>query len=192
MTTLIVAITGASGAIYGIRMLEVLRDLEVRTELILTDWAETTIRLETGRTPEDVRSLASVVYSEGNQAAPPSSGSYRVDGMAVVPCSMRTLAAIAHGLGDNLVHRAADVMIKEGKQLLLAPRETPLSAIHLSNMLELARLGVRIMPPMPAFYHRPGSLEELVDHFVVRALDQFGIETDLARRWGPLRRAEPE
>ncbi len=191
MTTLVIAMAGASGARYGIRMLEVLNDLGVRTELIISDWAETNIRLETGRSVDEIRSLASASYSATNQAAPMSSGSHRVDGMAVVPCSMKTLAAIANGYGDNLIHRAADVMLKERKPLLLAPRETPLNAIHLRNMLDLARLGVTIMPPMPAFYTRPETIEDLVDHFVARVLDQFGIETELTKRWGP-KDADPE
>ena len=182
--TLVVAITGASGAIFGVRMLEVLKDLGVRTELIVSKWAETAIRLETGRTVEEVRELATVSYSQSNQAAPMSSGSHRVDGMVVVPCSMKTLAAIAHGFGESLIPRAADVVLKEGKHLLIAPREMPFSAIHLENMLKLARLGVTVMPPMPAFYNRPGTIEELVDHFVGRALDQFGLDTGLMRRWG--------
>ena len=184
--TLVVAMTGASGAVYGVRMLEVLRDLGVRTELVISDWANTTIKLETGRSLEEIRDLATVTYSATNQAAPISSGSHRVDGMAIVPCSMKTLAAIANGYGDSLIHRAADVMLKEKKPLLLAPRETPLNAIQLRNMLELARLGVTIMPPMPAFYNRPGTIEDLVNHFVARALDQFGYETKITKRWGPV------
>jgi 4-hydroxy-3-polyprenylbenzoate decarboxylase len=170
-----------------VRLLEVLGDLGIRTELIISEWAETTIRLETGRTVDDVRSLATVNYSESNQAAPISSGSHRVDGMAVVPCSMKTLAAIAHGMGESLIPRAADVMIKERKPLLVAPREMPLSAIHLENMLKLARNGVIVMPPMPAFYNRPTSIDELVDHFVARALDQFGVDAGLMKRWGSAR-----
>jgi flavin prenyltransferase len=180
----VVAITGATGAVYGIRLLEALRDIGVHTELIMTDWAETNIKLESGRTSDEVRALASVAYSASNQAAPVSSGSYRVDGMAIVPCSMKTLAAIAGGYGDNLVHRAADVTLKERRTLLIAPRESPFNVIHLRNMLELARMGVVVMPPVPAFYNRPETIADLVDHFVARALDQFGIENELTRRWG--------
>jgi len=185
--TIVVAMTGATGAVYGVRMLEVLRDLGVRTELIVSDWAETNLRLETGRSVQEIRELATVTYSATNQAAPISSGSYRVDAMAIVPCSMKTLAAIASGYADNLIHRAADVMLKEKKTLILAPRETPLNAIHLRNMLELARLGVTIMPPMPAFYNKPQTIQDLIDHFVARVLDQLGYETDLAKRWGSTR-----
>jgi 4-hydroxy-3-polyprenylbenzoate decarboxylase len=182
--------TGATGAVYGIRMLEVLRDLGIRTELIVSDWAGTNLRLETGRSVEQISKLASASYSATNLAAPPSSGSYQVDGMAIVPCSMKTLAAIATGYGDNLVHRAADVTLKEGRKLLVAPRETPFNAIHLKNMLELARLGVTVMPPLPAFYNRPETIEDLIDHFVARALDQFGIDAGITRRWGPVRRED--
>jgi len=191
-TSLIVAMTGATGAVYGIRMLEVLRDLGIRTELIVSDWAGTNLRLETGRSVEEISDLASTSYSATNLAAPPSSGSYQVDGMAIVPCSMKTLAAIATGYGDNLVHRAADVTLKEGRKLLVAPRETPFNAIHLKNMLELARLGVTVMPPLPAFYNRPETIEDLIDHFVARALDQFGIDAGITRRWGPVRREDEE
>ena len=182
--TIVVAMTGATGAVFGVRLLEELRVAKVRTELIISEWAKTNIRLETGLRVEDIESLATASYSSANLAAPISSGSHRVDGMAVVPCSMKTLGAIANGFGDNLIHRAADVMLKEKKPLLLATRETPLNAIHLRNMLDLARLGVTIMPPMPAFYNRPETIEDLVDHFVARVMDQFGIETGLARRWG--------
>jgi 4-hydroxy-3-polyprenylbenzoate decarboxylase len=192
ITSLIVAMTGATGAVYGIRMLEVLRDLGIRTELIVSDWAGTNLRLETGRSVEEISDLASTSYSATNLAAPPSSGSYQVDGMAIVPCSMKTLAAIATGYGDNLVHRAADVTLKEGRKLLVAPRETPFNAIHLKNMLELARLGVTVMPPLPAFYNRPETIEDLIDHFVARALDQFGIDAGITRRWGPVRREDEE
>jgi len=191
-SSLIVAMTGATGAVYGVRMLEVLRDLGIRTELIVSDWAGTNLRLETGRTVEEISELASASYSATNLAAPPSSGSYQVDGMAIVPCSMKTLAAIATGYGDNLVHRAADVTLKEGRKLLVAPRETPFNAIHLKNMLELARLGVTVMPPLPAFYNRPETIEDLIDHFVARALDQFGIDAGITRRWGPIRREDEE
>jgi 4-hydroxy-3-polyprenylbenzoate decarboxylase len=191
-TSLIVAMTGATGAVYGVRMLEVLRDLGIRTELIVSDWAATNLRLETGRSVEDITDLASAAYSATNLAAPMSSGSYRVDGMVIVPCSMKTLAAIASGYGDNLVHRAADVTLKEGRKLLVAPRETPFNAIHLRNMLELARLGVTVMPPLPAFYNRPETIDDIIDHFVARALDQFGIDAGITRRWGPVRREDDE
>lgn len=179
----IVGISGATGAIYGIRLLEVLRDLEVETELIISEWGARNVRIETSYDIEEVKALATVTHPIDDQAAAVSSGSHRVDAMFVVPCSMRTLACIATGTGDNLVHRSADVVLKERKPLVLATRETPLNEIHLENMLKLSRMGVSIMPPMPAFYNRPESLQDLIDHFVARLLDQVGLETDLTKRW---------
>lgn len=181
---IVVAITGATGAIYGIRLLEVLRDLEVETHLILSRWGQKTIEIETSWKVEEVRALAAVNYREDQLEAAVASGSFRHEGMVVAPCSMKTLSNIAHGLASNLVGRAADVTLKEGRKLILVPRETPLNAIHLENMLRLARLGAVILPPMPAFYHRPRTLEDLVDHLVGRILDQLGLEHNLYRRWG--------
>lgn len=179
----IVGISGATGAIYGIRLLEVLRDLEVETELIISEWGARNVRIETSYDIEEVKALATVTHPIDDQAAAVSSGSHRVDAMFVVPCSMRTLACIATGTGDNLIHRSADVVLKERKPLVLATRETPLNEIHLENMLKLSRMGVSIMPPMPAFYNRPESLQDLIDHFVARLLDQVGLETNLTKRW---------
>ena len=181
---LIVAITGATGAIYGVRMLELLRDAGVETHLVISPWGRRTLVHETPYAVDDVQRLATVVYSPGEQGAAISSGSFVTMGMAIVPCSMRTLASVAHGLGDNLVHRAADVILKERRRLLLAPREAPLSDIHLENMLRLSRMGVVICPPMPGFYQRPESVDDLVSHSVVRMLDQFGIHIDGPGRWG--------
>lgn len=180
---LVVGITGATGAIFGIRLLEVLADLEINTELIISEWGERNIRIETDYRVEDVRTLATVNHAIDDQAAAVSSGSHRTDGMVVVPCSMRTLGCIAVGTGNNLIHRTADVVLKERNHLVLAARETPLNAIHLENMLKLARMGATIMPPIPAFYNRPEAIEDIVNHFVARVLDQFDIETDLTRRW---------
>lgn len=180
---LIVGISGATGVIYGIRLLEVLRDQDVATELIVSEWGERNIRIETKYSIDDVRALATAVHSIDDLAATVSSGSHRMDGMLIVPCSMRTLACIATGTGNNLIHRSADVVLKESKPLVLATRETPLNQIHLENMLSLSKMGVSIMPPMPAFYNRPKTLEDIVDHFVARLLDQVGIETDITRRW---------
>jgi len=179
----IVGISGATGAIYGIRLIEVLRDLEEETELIISEWGARNVRIETSYDIEEVKALATVTHPIDDQAAAVSSGSHRVDAMFVVPCSMRTLACIATGTGDNLIHRSADVVLKERKPLVLATRETPLNEIHLENMLKLSRMGVSIMPPMPAFYNRPESLQDLIDHFVARLLDQVGLETDLTKRW---------
>ena len=149
---LTVGITGATGAIYGVRMLEVLRDTPVETHVIMSEWARKTIITEVGRKPDEVLALADYVYDEANQAARLSSGSFLTGGMVVAPCSMKTLAAIATGYAESLIPRAADVCLKEGRKVLLMVREAPLSAIHLENMLKLARLGVVIMPPVPAFY----------------------------------------
>jgi flavin prenyltransferase len=180
----VVAMTGATGAIFGIRLLERLRGIaDVETHLIMSRWARLNISAETDYTPAQVQSLADVTYNEGDQGAAISSGSFRVDAMVVVPCSMRTLAAIRHGLADNLVARAADVVLKERRNLCLVPRETPLNAIHLDNMLALAQLGVGICPPMPAFYNRPTTLDDLVDHITVRVLDQLGLNIDYPKRW---------
>ncbi|HET9139448.1 UbiX family flavin prenyltransferase [Actinophytocola sp.] len=180
----LVAMTGATGAILGIRLLEAMRELGVETHLVLSEWAERTIRIETDYTVPQVRGLASIFYQRGNQAAPVSSGSFPMHGMAIIPCSMNTLAALAHGLASELIVRAADVMLKERRTLVLVPRETPLNAIHLRNMLLLSELGVSIVPPMPAFYNHPRSVDDIVGHIVARVLDQFGIDNDLTTRWG--------
>ena len=183
MKRLVVAITGATGAVYGVRLLEKLREAAVETHLIISPWGRRTLLHETSFTVEQVHELASVTYVHNDQGAAISSGSFVTLGMAVVPCSMRTLAAVAHGLGDNLIHRAADVVLKERRKLLLAPREAPLSDIHLENMLKLSRMGVVILPPVPAFYNNPRTLEEMVDHTVARMLDQFGVEVPGMPRW---------
>ncbi|HET7363090.1 MAG TPA: UbiX family flavin prenyltransferase [Burkholderiales bacterium] len=180
---LIVGITGATGAIYGVRLLDALKAAGVETHLVLSNWGARTVEHETGMTLAELQERATVVHGLGNMAATISSGSFRTDGMVVAPCSMRTAAAIAHGNGDNLVHRAADVILKERRRLVLVPRETPLSEIHLENLLKLARLGVTILPPMPAFYNEPATLDDIVNHTVARVLDQFGIDAAFARRW---------
>ncbi len=180
---LIVGITGASGAIFGVRVLEALRALDVESHLILSRWSRVTIARETDYSLEQVEKLASVVHHHDNQAAPVSSGSFRSDGMLIAPCSMKTLAAIRAGFGDTLICRAADVVLKERRKLVLLARESPLHEIHLENMLALARMGVTIFPPVPAFYNRPQSVGELVDYIVGRALDQFGLEMPGLRRW---------
>ena len=180
---LIVGITGATGAIFGVRLLESLKAAEVETHLVLSRWGQRTVEHETGLTFADLESRAAVVHGSGNMAATISSGSFRTDGMVIAPCSMRTVAAIALGNGENLVHRAADVVLKERRRLVMVPRETPLSEIHLENLLKLARMGVCILPPMPAFYNKPASLDDMVDHTVARVLDQFDIDAGYARRW---------
>lgn len=180
---LVVAITGASGAIYGIRVLEECRRNDVKTHLILSKWAKATIQEETEYTAEEVRDLADFCHEEEDLAAPVSSGSFKSTGMIIAPCSMKTLSSIAHGLTDNLVVRAADVAIKERRPLILMVRETPLNPIHLENMLKLSKLGVIIMPPVPAFYTKPETINDIITQTVGRALDNFGIEMAGLKRW---------
>jgi 4-hydroxy-3-polyprenylbenzoate decarboxylase len=185
MQKLIVGLSGSSGAIYGIRLLEVLRDLtEVETHLILSRGAEVTLRLETQYSVDEVKSLADVVYAPENLAAAVSSGSFRVSGMVVMPCSMKSLAQIALSLNDNLLTRAADVSLKERRTLVLVPRETPLHLGHLRHMVAVAEMGGIILPPAPSFYHAPKTIMDLIDQTVGKVLDQFGIEHRLFRRWG--------
>lgn len=183
---LIVGITGASGAIYGVRVLERLSELPVETHLIATRWARVTIEHETGRSWEEVRELADVVHAEGDQSASLSSGSFRTDGMVIAPCSVKTLGAIANGFAHNLVCRAADVVLKERRRLVLAVRETPLHSIHLRNMLTLSDMGVTIFPPTPAFYSRPESIDDIVDQTSLRILDQFDLDLPSPTRWAGL------
>jgi flavin prenyltransferase len=183
MRRLIIGMTGSTGAIFGIRMLEALRTSEVESHLIISKWAQRTIEHETSYTVEQVRALASVVHSQGDMGASISSGSFLTDGMVVIPCSVRTLAGIANGYGEHLVHRAADVVLKERRRLVLLVRETPLSEVHLENMLKLARMGVIIVPPVPAFYNHPQTVDDVVNHIVARVLDQFGIAAPFAKRW---------
>ena len=185
MKRLIVGITGSTGVIFGVRLLEVLAEAksEIETHLVVSKWAQQTIEHETATSMATLKDLASVTYSPGDMGAKISSGSFHTDGMAVVPCSMRSLAAIAHGMGDHLVHRAADVVLKERRKLVLVARETPLNEIHLDNMLKLTRMGAVILPPMPAFYNHPKSLDDMINHIVMRILDQFDMPADLVERW---------
>ncbi|WP_305783693.1 UbiX family flavin prenyltransferase [Symbioplanes lichenis] len=184
---LIVAMTGATGAALGVRLLQRLREIgTVETHLVLSRWSRPTLELETPYTVAEVRALADVSYGPGDQAAAISSGSFRTAGMVVIPCSMKTLAAIRAGYAEDLVTRAADVVIKERRRLVLVTRETPLSPIHLENMLGLARIGVTIMPPVPAYYARPHDLDDVADNFAGRVLDQFGLDSGGVHRWGGL------
>jgi 4-hydroxy-3-polyprenylbenzoate decarboxylase len=180
---LIVGITGASGIIYGVRLLERLRESEIETHLVMSQWAARTLVHETPYTVQQVQDLADERYAIGDVGSTIASGSFVTMGMIIAPCSMRTLGAIAHGVGDNLIHRAADVILKERRRLVLAVRESPLSEIHLQNMLALARMGVSICPPTPAFYTHPASIDELVSYSVVRLLDQLGIHLAGENRW---------
>ena len=165
-------------------MLETLKKLNIETHLILSEWGEKCISMETDYSIEYVKSLSTSVSDEKNMASSISSGTHRVDGMIVAPCSMKTLAAIANGYDDTLVARAADVTIKESRKLILMVRETPFSAIHLENMLKLSRLGVVILPPVTEFYTKPESINDIVNHGIGKCLDQFNIEHDLYTRWG--------
>jgi 4-hydroxy-3-polyprenylbenzoate decarboxylase len=186
---IVVGITGASGAIYGVRLLERLRELPVETHLIATKWARVTIEHETGHSFAEVKQLADHFHSENDQAASVSSGSFLTDGMVIAPCSTKTLAAIANGFAYNLVCRAADVVLKERRRLVLVVRETPLHATHLRNMLTLTDMGATIAPPVPAFYSLPTSIDDIVDQTVARLLDQFDFELESPYRWNGLRDA---
>ncbi|MFP3668032.1 non-oxidative hydroxyarylic acid decarboxylases subunit B [Priestia sp. SIMBA_032] len=182
---IIVAITGATGAMFGVRLLQFLKDTDIETHLVLSSWAAATIQEETPYTAKEVSQLANYSYSNKDLGAKISSGSFQVDGMIVAPCTMKTLASIRVGLGDNLITRAADVILKERKKLVLMTRETPLNDIHLENMLALSRMGAVILPPMPAFYNHPQSLDDIVNHIVFRTLDQFNVHLPEAeeKRW---------
>jgi len=180
---LIVGLTGATGTVYGVRLLERLREMNVETHLVISRWGARTLLHETSWSRERVEALASVVHAPGDMGAAISSGSFRTDGMVIAPCSAKTLAAIAHGFGENLIHRAADVVLKERRRLVLVIREAPLSDIHLENMLKLSRMGAVILPPMPAFYNNPRTVDDVIDYTVARILDQFDIQVESAMRW---------
>jgi len=181
---LIIGITGSTGIIYGVRLLEVLKEKNIQTHLIITEWAKKCLAMETSFTVDYVKSLATSVSDETNMAASVSSGTHKIDGMIVSPCSMKTLSSIAVGYDETLIARAAGVTLKESRKLVLVTRETPLTAINLENMLKLARLGVVILPPVPGFYTKPKTIDDLVDHIVGKCLDQFNIEHNLYKRWG--------
>ncbi|HEX8847417.1 MAG TPA: UbiX family flavin prenyltransferase [Pyrinomonadaceae bacterium] len=180
---LIVAITGATGTIFGVRLLQILEGTGIETHLVMSKWAARTLVHETPYTVEEVKQMATCFYTVEDQGAPISSGSFLTGGMIVAPCSMKTLAAISTGLSDNLIARAADVILKERRKLVLMVRESPLSDIHLENMLKLSRMGVVILPPVPAFYNHPQTIDDIVNHTVQRALDQFEIHVDVVSRW---------
>ena len=180
---MLVAITGATGVDIAIQLLKRLNEKKISTELIISKVAEDIITLETDYNVSEIRKLAHSNYEVDDFKAPPASGSYKIDSMIIVPCSMKTLAAIANGYADNLITRAADVMIKEKRKLILVVRESPLSPIHLENMLKLARIGVIIAPPIPSYYIKPKNVDDLIEYTVGRLLDQLGIETNI-KRWG--------
>jgi len=180
---IIVAITGATGAIYGVRILQRLREAGAETHLVISRWGARTLIHETPYSREQVEAMATVSYAPGDMGAAISSGSFRTDGMVIAPCSAKTLAAVAHGFGENLVHRSADVILKERRKLVLVVREAPLSDIHLENMLKLSRMGTVVLPPMPAFYNHPQTIDDVVEHTVSRVLDQFGLDVSGVERW---------
>lgn len=181
---IVVGLSGATGAIYAVRLLEVLKKCgTVKVHLIVSEWGGKNLEIETPYSLAYVHNLADYVYDSRDLGASVSSGSFRTDGMIILPCSMKTLSAVANGFDDNLLSRTAGVMLKEGRKLVLCPRETPLSAIHLENMLKLARLGVRIVPPMPAFYNNPQSIDDLIGNHIMKVLDQFGLDYPGAKRW---------
>ncbi len=185
MRRILVAITGASGSIYGVRLLELLRPLpDVETHLILSKAGRVTLAAECDRSAEEVAALADVIHAPANIAAPPSSGSFRMHAMLIAPCSIRTASNIATGATGDLVSRAADVMLKERRLLIVCIRETPLHLGHLETLTRLSRLGAVIFPPVPGFYSRPESLGDIVDQTCMRMLDQVGVEIDAAPRWG--------
>jgi 4-hydroxy-3-polyprenylbenzoate decarboxylase len=187
---IVVAITGATGAVYGVRLLQRLGATPgVETHLVVSDAASLTLHQEVGLQRRDVEALAHVVHRNRDIGASIASGSFQTDGMVIAPCSMKTLAAVAHGLSDNLVTRAADVILKERRRLVLMVRETPFNLAHLRNMTAVTEMGGIVFPPLPSFYNRPATIDEMVDHTVARVLDLFGIDNSLAPRWNGMREA---
>lgn len=181
---IVIGVTGATGIIYAVRLLEVLKSKQnINSHLIMSEWAMKNLEIETNYTQDYIKSLATTVHDNQNLGASIASGSFMTNGMIVLPCSMKTLSSIANGYDNNLISRAANVIIKENRKLVLCPRETPLSAIHLENMLKLSRIGVQMVPPMPAFYNKPRNIEDIINHAVMKILDQFTIEHGEGRRW---------
>ena len=183
MKRLIVGITGASGSVYAVRLIDVLREQGIEVHAVITASGQRVLAYECGVTMEELSRRVDVLYPNDDVGAAIASGSFRMDAMVILPCSMKTAGAIAHGVTDDLLTRAADVTLKEGRRLLLVPRETPMHEIHLENLLRLARAGAVIMPAAPGFYHRPETLDDLVDMMVGKILDRLGIEAELFTRW---------
>ncbi|MDW7732184.1 MAG: UbiX family flavin prenyltransferase [Methanolobus sp.] len=181
---IVIGISGASGSMYGIRLLEILSKMDIVTHLVITKAARQIMEIETDYSVIEIEDLATHVYGEGEFTAPIASGSHRFAGMIVAPCSMKTLGEIAGGMSDNLLGRAADVCLKEKRRLVLMPRETPLNQIHLENMLKLERAGAIILPACPGFYSKPKSIDDLVNSMAGRALDLVGIDNEVYKRWG--------
>jgi 4-hydroxy-3-polyprenylbenzoate decarboxylase len=187
---LIIAITGATGVLYGVRLLQVLRDCDIETNLVVSDAGVLNLHQELDMNRKDVEALAHVVHNVRDIGATIASGSFQSEGMIVAPCSMKTLASIAHGMSDNLIGRAADVVLKERRRLVLMVRETPFNLAHLRNMTAATEMGGIIFPPLPGFYHRPQSITEMVDHTVGRVLDLFAIQHALTPRWNGIKSAD--
>lgn len=184
MKRIIVGITGASGTIYAVDLLEKLHQLpDVETHLVMSTWAKKNLELETNYSLKQLTALADYTYNVNDQGATIASGSFLNDGMVIVPASMKTVAGIAYGFGENLISRAADVTIKEQRKLVIVPRETPLSVIHLENLTKLAKVGAQIIPPVPAFYNHPKTIQDLVNHQTMKILDAFQIQNETDRRW---------
>lgn len=184
MKKLIIGVTGASGTIYAIDLLQKLQaNPDVETHLVMSPWATKNLSLETDYTLDQIKDMADVVYSDRDQGARIASGSFLNAGMVIVPASMKTVASVAYGFGENLIARAADVTIKEQRKLVIVPRETPLSVIHLENLTKLAQLGAQIIPPIPAFYNHPQTIQDLVNHQTMKVLDAFGIQNETDKRW---------
>ncbi len=184
MKRIVVGISGSTSVIYGIRLIQTLKEqTDIEIHLVMSKWAEENIRIETNYLPEDIRAMANRAYLPNEMDASIASGSFQVEGMIILPCSMKTLSAVANGYSNNLITRAADVMIKEKRLLVMSPRETPLSSIHLENMLRLSRLGVCIIPPIPSFYSHPKSIDDLIRHHIMKILDQFKISVYESCRW---------
>ena len=186
MTTrrIIIGMSGSSGIIYGIRLLEVLRSLSIETHLVVSRAAQLTRAYETSVSAAELKALAAVVYPCADIAAPIASGSFKTMGMIIAPCSMKTLGEIAHGIGGNLLSRAADVVLKERRRLVIMPREAPLHLGHLQNMVAVTQMGGIVFPPVPAFYQKPTTIDDLVDDTVGRVLDLFDVDSGLVKRWG--------
>ena len=183
MKKIVVGITGASGSVYAVRLIDVLREQNIEVHAVVTDSGQRVLDYECGVTMEELSRRVDVLYPNVDVGAAIASGSFRMDAMVVLPCSMKTAGAIAHGVTDDLLTRAADVTLKEGRRLLLVPRETPMHEIHLENLLRLARAGAVIMPAAPGFYHRPETLDDLVNMMVGKILDRLGIEAEIFTRW---------
>lgn len=184
MRKIIIGISGASGSIYGIDLLKKLKPVDnVETHLVMSDWAKENIKFETDYQPDKVERMADFVYDNHNLGASIASGSFRVDAMVIAPASMKTVAGISIGFDEDLIMRAASVMLKEHRKLILVPRETPLSAIHLENLTKLAKLGVQIIPPIPSFYDHPQTIQDIINHQSMKVMDALRIDNEIGRRW---------